>query len=145
MGRWVTETPLDLAALLAETDDPACGGLVVFGGTVRNENEGRPVRAVTYEAHIALAEKVLRELETEVLARFPVRHCRIQHRIGTLRLGEPSVYIVVRAGHRAEAFDAAEYAIDELKQRVPIWKEEHYVEGGSRYLDGVPLQRKEQP
>jgi len=51
----------------------------------------------------------------------------------------------VRAGHRAEAFDAAEYAIDELKQRVPIWKEEHYVEGGSRYLDGVPLQRKEQP
>ncbi len=145
MGRWVTDAPLDLAALLAETDDPACGGLVVFGGTVRNENEGRPVQAVTYEAHIALAEKVLRELEADVLARFAVRHCRIQHRIGTLHLGEPSVYIVVRAGHRAEAFDAAEYAIDELKQRVPIWKEEHYVAGDSRYLDGVPLQRKEQP
>ena len=98
---------------------------------------------MTYEAHVALAEKVLQDLEAEVLARFPVRQCRIVHRIGPLALGEVSVYVVVRAGHRGEAFDAARYAIDETKQRVPIWKEEHYVDGASRYLDGTPLTRKE--
>ncbi|MGH8457881.1 MAG: molybdenum cofactor biosynthesis protein MoaE, partial [Nevskiales bacterium] len=64
----------------------------------------------------------------------------IMHRIGQLSLQEFSVLVVVRAAHRATAFDAARYAIDALKQRVPIWKEEHYTGGGSRYLDGTPLQ-----
>lgn len=139
MGRWISEAPLDLDALLRETDDPTCGGLVVFCGTVRNENEGQPVSGMTYEAHVTMAAKVLRALEVEVLARFPVRHCRIQHRVGTLQLTEPGVIIVVRAAHRAEAFEGARYAIDEIKKRAPIWKEEHYVDGASRYLDGVPL------
>ena len=143
MSRWITTEPLDLAALIAETEDSAAGALVIFSGTVRDENDGLPVSGMTYEAHEALAEKVLRELEAEVLARFPVRQCRIVHRIGPLALGEVSVYVVVRAGHRAEAFEAARYAIDETKQRAPIWKEEHYVDGDSRYLDGTPLTRKE--
>jgi molybdopterin synthase catalytic subunit len=143
MGRWILDTPLDLAPLLAETEDPACGALVVFVGTVRNENDGQPVEGMTYEAHVSMAEKVLRQIEDEVLNRFDVRRCRIQHRIGTLRLGEPSVIIVVRAAHRAAAYDASRYAIDAIKQRAPIWKEEHYVTGASRYLDGVPLTRKE--
>lgn len=143
MGRWILDAPLDLAPLLAETEDPACGALVVFVGTVRNENDGQPVEGMTYEAHVSMAEKVLRQIEDEVLNRFDVRRCRIQHRIGTLRLGEPSVIIVVRAAHRAAAYDASRYAIDAIKQRAPIWKEEHYVTGASRYLDGVPLTRKE--
>ena len=143
MGRWILDAPLDLAPLLAETEDPACGALVVFVGTVRNENDGQPVEGMTYEAHVSMAEKVLRQIEDEVLNRFDVRRCRIQHRIGTLRLGEPSVIIVVRAAHRAAAYDASRYAIDQIKQRAPIWKEEHYVTGASRYLDGVPLIRKE--
>ncbi len=140
MSKWITEAPLDLNALLQETEDPASGALVIFTGTVRNENDGRPVQGMTYEAHTALAEKVLRQIEAEVLERFPVRRCRIQHRIGALQLGEPSVYVVVRAGHRAEAFQAARYGIDEVKKRAPIWKEEHYITGDSRYLDGTPLQ-----
>jgi molybdopterin synthase catalytic subunit len=69
--------------------------------------------------------------------------CWIQHRIGHLELGEPSVIIVVRAAHRAEAYAASRYAIDELKTRAPIWKEEHYADGDSRYLDGVPLRKTE--
>jgi molybdopterin synthase catalytic subunit len=142
MGRWICDNPLDLAPLLSETEDPGSGALVIFYGTVRNENDGQPVHSMTYEAHVSLAEKVLREIEAEVLERFTVRRCRIQHRIGTLQLGEPSVLIVVRAGHRAEAYDASHYAIDEVKRRAPIWKEEHYVSGDSRYLDGIPLQRK---
>lgn len=139
MGRWITEAPLDIAALLAETEDPSCGGLVVFVGTVRDENEGRPVQAMTYEAHVSLAEKVLAEIEQEVLTRFPVARCRIMHRTGFMTLGEASVVVVVRAGHRDEAFAAARYGIDEVKTRAPIWKEEHYADGQSKYLDGVPL------
>lgn len=144
MGRWITEEPLTLEPLLQETEDPACGALVVFYGTVRDHNDGRPVRAMTYEAHVSLAEKVLREIEAEVLQRFDVRHCRIQHRVGLLQLGEPSVLIVVRASHRDAAYAASRYAIDEVKQRAPIWKEEHYADGDSRYLDGVPLTRKDE-
>lgn len=143
MERWILETPLALEPLLAETDDPGSGALVIFYGTVRDHNEGQPVRAMTYEAHVALAEKVLAEIEAEALEKFDVRRCRIQHRVGTLQLGEPSVLIVVRAAHRADAYAASRYAIDEVKQRAPIWKEEHYASGESRYLDGVPLTQKD--
>ncbi|GAB4572356.1 MAG: molybdenum cofactor biosynthesis protein MoaE [Anaerolineae bacterium] len=143
MNRWITYDPLDLNALIAETEDPSCGALVIFSGTVRNENDGRPVSGMTYEAHLEMAEKVLAEIEQEVLDRFPVSQCRIVHRIGELALGEVSIYVVVRGGHRGEAFDAARYGIDETKKRAPIWKEEHYIDGDSRYLDGTPLRRKE--
>jgi molybdopterin synthase catalytic subunit len=68
---------------------------------------------------------------------------RIVHRIGSLVLGEPSVIIVVRSAHRADGYAASRYAIDELKQRAPIWKEEHYAGGDSQYLEGVPLRKKE--
>lgn len=144
MSRWITDEPLDLDALLRETEDHASGALVIFTGTVRNENDGQPVSALTYEAHVPLAEKTLRQIEEEVLERFPVRRCRIQHRIGTLQLGEPSVYVVVRAGHREEAFLAARYGIDEVKARAPIWKRELYAHGRSRYLEGTPLRREEE-
>ncbi|GAB4449511.1 MAG: molybdenum cofactor biosynthesis protein MoaE [Anaerolineae bacterium] len=143
MSRWILEEPLDPEALLHETEDPACGGVVVFCGTVRNENEGLPVSGMTYEAHAPMAEKALRAIEAEVCARFAARHCRIQHRVGPLKLGEVSVVVVVRAPHRAAAFEGARYAIDEVKKRAPIWKEEHYVNGASRYLEGVPLQSGE--
>jgi molybdopterin synthase catalytic subunit len=143
MGRWITETPLALEPLLQETEDHGSGALVVFYGTVRNTNEGRPVKSMAYEAHVSMAEKVLRELEQEVLAQFDVRHCRIVHRIGHLKLGEPSVIIVVRSAHRADGYAASRYAIDELKQRAPIWKEEQYADGDSQYLDGVPLRKTE--
>ncbi len=139
MGRWVTEEPLDLNALLAETEDPGSGALVVFSGTVRDQNDGRSVSSMTYEAHVALAERVLQQIEAEALARFSARRCRIVHRLGPLALGEVSVYVVVRAAHRAEAFAAARYGIEAVKQRVPIWKREHYLDGDSRYLEGTPL------
>lgn len=144
MGRWVQESPLELEPLLRETADPASGALVVFYGTVRDHNDGRPVRSMAYEAHVSMAEKVLAAIEAEVLEKFDVRRCRIVHRIGHLALGEPSVIIVVRSAHRADAYAASRYAIDELKQRAPIWKEEHYADGDSRYLDGIPLARKDE-
>lgn len=140
-GPWLSPEPLSLDALLAQTVDPTCGGLVVFSGDIRNHNEGRHAIAITYEAHETLASKVLATIEREVLERFDCAQCRIVHRLGRVEVGQSSVLIVVRAPHRAAAFEGARYAIDELKERVPIWKEEHYAEGDSRFLDGVPLRR----
>jgi molybdopterin synthase catalytic subunit len=134
----LTEEALDFAALLAETADPEAGALVVFGGTVRFD--GR-VEAINYTAYAPLAARTLTELEAETRARFPdVRSCRLLHRLGLLKTGELSVLVVVRAGHRAEAFAAAHWAIDTLKVRVPVWKQEHYTDGTCEYLEGVPLQ-----
>jgi len=137
--RRIRADPLDLESLLAETEDPACGALVVFSGTVRNHNRDRRVESLAYEAHRPLAESVLRELEAEVIERFGVRACRIRHRVGRLEPGEPSVYVVVRSDHRDEAFRAGRHAIDELKERLPVWKEESYAEGDRHHLEGTPL------
>lgn len=136
------DEPLDLASLLTETRDENCGALVVFGGTVRLDNEGRSVRSIDYTAHAALADKTLREIEQETREKFNVAQCRLVHRLGHLELGELSVLVVVRAGHRPEAFEAARWAIDTLKERVPIWKEEFYTEGDSEYLEGTPLKSR---
>src|SRR5699024_3572963 len=127
--RHLQSEPLDLDALLAETRDPGSGALVVFSGTVRNEFEGRPVARLGYSAHAGLVDTMLGELEQEVIARFGVLQCRIVHREGLLEIGEDSVFVVVRSAHRGDAFDAARYAIDELKQRAPVWKREHYADG----------------
>lgn len=131
---------LDLAALLDETARPDSGALVVFAGTVRNENEGQQVSGMDYTAYAPLAEKALAEIEQDTLRRFDIQQCRILHRVGQLALQDYSVLVVVRAAHRGPAFEAARHAIDTLKQRVPVWKQEHYQDSDSRYLDGTPLQ-----
>ena len=129
--------PLDVQTLLDATADPECGALVVFGGTVRLDDG---VQQIDYTAYAPLAEKTLAEIEQETCARFGVRHCRLAHRLGAVALGELSVLVVVRAGHRPQAFEAARYAIDELKKRAPIWKEEH-AQGTTRFVEGVPLEK----
>jgi len=140
--RRLTHAPLEIAALIEETGDGGSGALVVFVGTVRDVSDGRAVAAITYTAHDALCEKVLADLEANILHRFPVRRCLIRHRLGRLAVGEASVLIVVRSAHREVAWEASRAAIDELKLRAPIWKEEHLVGGGSRRVPGVPLVTK---
>jgi molybdopterin synthase catalytic subunit len=124
---------------MTETEDPGSGALIIFTGEVRNHNDGRPVDAVTYEAHMEIGERVIREIENEVLDKFDISRCRIQHRIGYLKVGEASIVIVVRSPHRAAGYEASRYAIDEIKHRTPIWKEEHYQDGTQRYLEGVVM------
>ncbi|RLK50488.1 molybdopterin synthase subunit MoaE [Alkalispirillum mobile] len=136
----ISDKPLALDALLEETANPESGALVVFSGTVRNHHEGRDVKAISYTVYKPLAERVLAEIEREALSRFPIQSCRIIHRIGELEVGEDSVLVVVRSAHRGDAFDAARFAIDTLKQRAPVWKNEVYQDGSSRYQDGVPLE-----
>jgi molybdopterin synthase catalytic subunit len=139
----ITDQPLDMDALVRETENPASGALVTFAGTVRDHHGGRGVSGMTYSAYEPMAEKVLEELEQETLERFPIHACRIVHRIGELAVGEDSVLIVVRSAHRGDAFDAARYAIDTLKVRLPVWKHDFYTDGSDAYQDGVPLPTSE--
>ena len=135
----LTAAPIELGALIAASQDDACGALAIFVGTVRDENDGYPVRAITYEAQPLLARKILASIEEEARERFAIRSCLIVHRIGLLGLGEASVAIVVRSAHRDAAFTALRFAIEAVKTRAPIWKLEHYRDGSDCYLRGVSL------
>lgn len=135
----IDSTPLDLDALLTDTADPTCGALVVFAGTVRRYNHGAEVTHIEYSAHEPLADKSLAEIEAETRARFGVAHCRLIHRTGDLAVGDVSVYAVVRAEHRGEAFEAARHAVEALKHRVAVWKLEYYSDGSSSYMRGCSL------
>ena len=127
--------PLDPAALATSLADVASGGFVSFEGWVRNENEGREVRRLDYEAFEELAVKEGARIVAEALRRFGVRGARCVHRVGELGLGELAVWVGVASGHRAEAFAACRYIIDEVKHRVPIWKKEHYLDGDSGWVN----------
>lgn len=135
----LSEQPLDLDALLAETEDPSAGALVVFSGTIRNHHDSKSVDRLSYSAYAPIAEKAIAEIEQEVKAKFGVSQCRIVHRIGDLEIGDIAIHCVVRSSHRGEAFEAAKYAIDTTKSRVPIWKQEHYSDGTSVFREGTPL------
>jgi molybdopterin synthase catalytic subunit len=131
---WVALTdvalPLDAAAQWATV--AGAGAVVTFTGVVRDHAEGRPgVVAMTYEAYEGPAVRALNEIAAEIRRRWPdVERIALLHRVGELQLSEASVVIVVSAAHRGVAFAAAEFAIDTLKESVPIWKREHWA-GGS--------------
>jgi len=126
----IVEEPLSPDAVAGSVGNPAAGGIVIFSGVVRNEKDGRPVKYLEYEAHAPMAEAKLREIGAEVRRRWPsVKAVAILHRIGRLEICESSVLIAVSAAHRREAFEACHYAIDTLKQMVPVWKKEHFEDG----------------
>jgi molybdopterin synthase catalytic subunit len=124
--------PIDLGALFATT--PADGALSLFVGVVRNENGGRPVLRLEYEAYEEMALPLMRQIAEETKRGFPVTLVRLVHRLGALEIGDASVAVAVASPHRAEAFAACRFAIDTLKARVPIWKKEFYADG-SAWLD----------
>jgi molybdopterin synthase catalytic subunit len=126
----VVDHPLSADAVAALLDDPGAGGIVLFSGVVRNQTGGRRVKFLEYEGHAAMAEAKLREIGAAIRMRWPgVRRVALVHRLGRLEIGESSVLLGVAAAHRGEAFDACEFAIDTLKQTVPIWKKEHFEDG----------------
>lgn len=134
---------LNLAEWLAAPAPADCGALAIFAGTVRNAHEGRAVSGMTYHGHRPLAEARLREIEATAASRYSVR-IAVAHALGELGIGDISVIVVVRGGHRIEAFAACRWAIDTIKQAVPIWKEEHYIDGEARFLEGTPLKSVEE-
>jgi MoaE-MoaD fusion protein len=125
----ITEDPIsesDAAELVAS---PEAGAVVTFVGTVRNNARGRTVTSLDYEAYPPAAERMLRQIGDEINQRWGVDTCAIIHRIGHLGVGEASVAIAVSSAHRGDAFDACRYAIDRIKEIVPIWKKEFYEDG----------------
>jgi adenylyltransferase/sulfurtransferase len=130
-----SSAPLRPDELRGALEDPACGGYATFEGWVRDHNDGRRVRRLEYEAYVELAIREGERIVAEAVRRFGVRHARCVHRVGDLALGELAVWVGVSAGHRAEAFAACRYVIDEVKHRVPIWKKEHYVDGDSGWVN----------
>lgn len=124
--------PIDLASLSGAT--PQDGALCLFVGVVRNENRGRAVLRLEYEAYEEMALPQMHEIAAETHRLFPVTELRLVHRLGRLEIGDASVAVAVVSAHRAEAFAACRFAIDTLKARVPIWKKELYADG-SLWLD----------
>jgi molybdopterin synthase catalytic subunit len=137
MERHVLSHDAVMVEPLLELDaHPECGGLALFVGTVRDHHEGRSVRHLTYTAHEPLAAKIIREVEASTREKYGVPYVRVVHRLGDLSIGDIAIVCVVRAPHRAEAFDACRYAVDAVKHGAPIWKEEFYTDGSSAFVEG---------
>ncbi|HMF04087.1 MAG TPA: molybdenum cofactor biosynthesis protein MoaE [Acidimicrobiia bacterium] len=145
---WVglTSLPLPVEAANAWVTTPGSGAVVCFAGVVREHSDGRTgVRGLTYEAYEEQATRRLAEIAAELRRRWPdVERIALLHRLGDLALSEPSVVVIVSAPHRAEAFEAARFGIDTLKETVPIWKREHW-EGGSGWAASASPARPVRP
>lgn len=124
---------INLQELTDFVADPAAGAMATFVGTTRDTNEGRRVVRLEYECYPGMAEKEMRKIAEEALTRWPIKKVAIIHRIGRVDIGEASVAIAVSSGHRHAAFEACHYAINQLKETVPIWKKELY-EGGELWI-----------
>ena len=130
----LTRDPIDYNALTELVRRGDCGAVVVFLGTVRDLTGDQVTVALDYEAYPAMAEKKLTEIEAETCRRWPVGALVMEHRLGRLEVGEVSVAVAVSCPHRAEAFEACRYAIDRLKELVPIWKKENWADGSTEWV-----------
>ena len=130
----IVDRVIDVSALLCEAASHANGATIVFVGTVRDVNDGRPVTGMEYSAYRGMAERELAAIVAEAAEQFATNDIIVEHRVGVLALGDASVAIVVGHPHRGAAYDASRYVIEQLKQRVPIWKLEQYVDGTREWV-----------
>lgn len=131
----IVRREIDVAALLAEVGNTANGATVLFLGHVRELNDGRPVTGIEYSAYGEMAERELTAIASECAERFGIAHLVAEHRLGELDLGDVSIAIAVAHPHRAEAYDASRFVIEEVKRRLPVWKREGYVDGTSEWVN----------
>jgi molybdopterin synthase catalytic subunit len=132
----IVSAPIDVARVVARVASPRAGGIATFLGVVRDHSLGRKVLYLHYEAYPPMALKEMERLEAEVRERWEIEAIAITHRVGRLEIGEASVAIAVSSPHRREAIEACHYAIDRLKQTVPVWKKE-YWEGGEVWIENA--------
>ncbi|MBJ07360.1 MAG: molybdopterin-converting factor chain 2 [Verrucomicrobiaceae bacterium] len=130
----LTSGPISLASLREAVNDPHAGAVAVFEGTVRNHHEGRDVLRLQYEAHGPVARKEGIRILRDAIVRFGLDHAAAVHRTGSLEIGDSAVIVAVSSPHRAEAFEACRFIIDEIKHRLPIWKKEFYADGTSDWV-----------
>lgn len=135
-----TTAPLSADAALAHCSAPGHGAADLFIGRVRDLNQGRAVEGVSYDLHPLLCTTVFREICTEARAEWgEALHFWLEHRQGRLAVGEASVIVAVSSPHRDESFRACRYLVEQMKHRAPIWKQEHYVDGDSEWVQGHAL------
>jgi molybdopterin synthase catalytic subunit len=134
----LSATPIEVAAWRERLLTPRAGACASFEGWVRDHNEGRAVHGLHYEAYAALAESEGEAILAEALTRFPIHDAACIHRTGELALGDLAVWVGASAPHRGPAFDACRWIIDEVKSRVPIWKQERYTAGDTTWLHPDP-------
>jgi len=133
----VTSDPLDLDALVRlVSSSGGFGAITTFIGAVRDNNQGRRVTHLEYEAYEPLAVKALEQIRGEAVMEWPDVRLAVQHRVGRLAIGEASIIIAAASAHRAHAFAACRYVIERVKQIVPIWKHE-FFEGGEVWIEGA--------
>jgi molybdopterin synthase catalytic subunit len=130
----LTRDAIDFAALTEGARHPHGGAVALFLGTVRDLTGEHVTVFLEYDAYAPMAEKKLAEIEAAVRQRWPVREVLMVHRLGRLAVGDVSVAVVVSCPHRAEAFDALRYAVDALKELVPIWKKENGPDGTGEWV-----------
>jgi len=131
----ISSTSIDPAALRRTLPNERAGACVTFEGWVRDRSQGRTVRTLEYEAYRPLAEKEGERIILEARGKFPILAAVAVHRTGGLALGDLAVWVGVTAEHRAAAFEACRYIIDEAKRRLPIWKREHYDDGSTAWIN----------
>jgi molybdopterin synthase catalytic subunit len=134
----VTREPLDPQRLASLVRRDESGALALFYGVVRNHSQGRRVLYLEYDAYASMAVKKMQQVAEEIRARWDITDVAINHRIGRLEVGETSLLVAVSAPHRREAFEACHYAVDRIKEIVPVWKKEVW-EGGESWVEGHPV------
>ena len=135
MMSYLTRSPISLDVLLADVSAPERGGTCVFLGTVRSGPEEQGVTAIEYSAYEAMVEAEFGRLLSDAGARWPEARIAVRHRLGVIPSGEASIAIAAAAPHRAEAFEACRFVIEEVKRRVPVWKKELRVDGTETWVD----------
>ena len=130
----VSREPIVLERFFAWQPRPSCGATASFVGLVRDHDHGRSVKALFYECYVSMAEKMIGSIVRESKERWEVDEVRVLHRIGFLEIGETAVAIAASAAHRAEAFSACRFIIEQIKIKVPIWKKEIFEDGASEWV-----------
>ncbi len=135
----VTADPLDAQQLVASVRKDESGAVALFYGVARNHSQGRRVVALEYDAYPSMAERKLREVAHEVSERWPITGIGIHHRTGRLAIGDASLLVAVSSEHRAQAFEACHFAVDRVKEIVPVWKKEIWADGDGSWVEGHPV------
>ena len=141
----LTNNPIDPSKLLGAVESVEAGAVVLFLGTTRAVTKGRKTASLDYECYGEMAEKELRRLEAKARENWPIIGCEIVHRIGHLDPGEASIAIAVSSPHRPDAFEAGRWLIDTIKEVVPIWKQEHWTDGSSEWVDPLSGTKQNNP
>ncbi len=135
----ITDDAIDTQALVNGVITAECGAVVLFTGVVRRlSDELLPVTGLRYEAHASMALAEMETIAQEARERFGPCNIGAVHRTGDLAIGDIAVAVAVASAHRAQAFDACEYVIDEIKERAQIWKKEFYADGGANWRENAP-------